>query len=215
MKQHHPNRLDATRETGRFWEHLRRAFAGVLSSNPRNPNKPSTLTKLIMTNSQESDSIAEKPEVVKTEPKSNRWNWRQSATAVQACAASGDLIADFLLIGLPIKTQIEPVEEEVEYSEVYQSWSYIYINDKDSNTIAVCAITISNQDSQDSGFYIEIENGRINSWPNYMVYTFMRTTQRVGNCYQQRNCQWAIDYSNPNNISGYLREVWCSLIFQN
>ena len=104
-----------------------------------------------MTNSQESDSITEKPKVAKTGPKStrwnwktatvavaaanasscllaklyslrqrlNRWNWRQSATAVQACAASGDLIADFLLIGLPIKTQIEPVEEEIEYSEVY------------------------------------------------------------------------------------------------
>lgn len=201
-----------------------------------------------MTNSQKSDSIAEKSEVVKTEAKSNCWNWktatialatavvsaisrlcakldslrrrfnhricRQSVVAVKACATSGALITGFLLIGSPIKTQTQPAEEEIEYSEVYQSWSYIYINDKDSNTIAVCAITRSSQGSRDSGFYIEIKNGRINLWPNYMVHTFMRTAHRVGNRYQQRNCQWAIDYSNPNNISGYLREVWCSLILK-
>ena len=83
MKQHHPNRLDATRKTGHFWEHLRRAFAGKLSLSP---HKPSTLTKLTMTNSQESDSIAEKPEVVQTEPKSNRWNWK-TAIAVTLTAA--------------------------------------------------------------------------------------------------------------------------------
>ncbi len=86
MNQHHPNRLDATRKTGRFWEYLRRAFAGVLSSNQRNQNKPPKLTKLTMTNSQESDSIPEKPEVVKTEPKSNRWNWKTATIAVTLTA---------------------------------------------------------------------------------------------------------------------------------
>ena len=39
-----------------------------------------------MTNSQESDSIAEKPEVVQTEAKSNRWNWK-TVIAVTLTAA--------------------------------------------------------------------------------------------------------------------------------
>ena len=78
-KQHHSNRLDATRKTGRFWEYPRRAFAGVLPSNQRNPPKPSKLAKLPMTNSQEFNSIAKKSEVVKTKFKSKFFHSTASA----------------------------------------------------------------------------------------------------------------------------------------
>ena len=106
MNQHHPNRLDATRKAGRFWEYLRRAFAGVLFSNPRNPHKPSKLTKLTMTNFQKSDSIAEKPEVVQTESKSNRWNWKTATIAVAtACAVT---IAGLFAINPQILRAAEP-----------------------------------------------------------------------------------------------------------
>ena len=96
-KQRHSNRLDATRKTGRFWGYLRRAFAGVLSSNPGNQNKPSKLAKLTMTNSQESDSIAEKPEVVKTEPKSNRWNWKTVIAVTLTAAVNAVSLASAII----------------------------------------------------------------------------------------------------------------------
>ena len=71
MKQRNSNQPNVTRKTGHSWNYFRRAFAGILSPNPRNQNKPSTLEKLSMTNSQESDSIAEKSDAGKTKPKLN------------------------------------------------------------------------------------------------------------------------------------------------
>ncbi len=106
MNQHHPNRLDATRKAGRFWDYVRRAFAGILSSNPRNPHKPSKLAKLTMTNSQEFDSIAEKPEVVKTELKSNRWNWKTATIALATAIAV--TIAGVFAINPEILNAAEP-----------------------------------------------------------------------------------------------------------
>ena len=59
-----------------------------------------------MTNSQESDSIAEKPEVVKTEAKSNRWNWKTATIAVAtACALT---IAGLFAINPKILNAAEP-----------------------------------------------------------------------------------------------------------
>ena len=84
MKQRNSNQPDATRKTGCFWEYLCRAFAGVLS---RNQHKQRNQLKLIMTNFQESDSIAEKFDVVKTKPKSNPCNWK-AAIAVTLTAAA-------------------------------------------------------------------------------------------------------------------------------
>ena len=57
-----------------------------------------------MTNSQESDSIAEKPEVVKTKPKSNRWNWK-TAIAVTLTAAVNAVSLGSVLIQ-PIRRRI-------------------------------------------------------------------------------------------------------------
>ena len=102
-KQRHSNRLDATRKTGRFWGYLRRAFVGVLS---RNQNKQRNQLKLTMTNSQESDSIAEKPEVVKTKPKSNTCNWK-TATIVLATACAVT-IAGLFAINPKILNAAEP-----------------------------------------------------------------------------------------------------------
>ena len=83
MKQRHSNRLDATRKTGHFWDYVRHAFAGILLLlNQRNPYKPPKLTELAMTNFKESDSIPEKPEVVKTEPKSSGWNWKTATITI-------------------------------------------------------------------------------------------------------------------------------------
>ena len=57
-----------------------------------------------MTNSQESDSIAEKPEVVKTKAKPNRWNWKTAIAVTLTAAINAVSLASAIL--QPIRRRI-------------------------------------------------------------------------------------------------------------
>ena len=75
-------------------------------ANRRSSSQREHTLKLTMTNSPESDPIAEKPEVVQTKAKSNRWNWKTATVALAtACAVT---IAGLFAVNPQILRAAEP-----------------------------------------------------------------------------------------------------------
>ena len=93
-----------------------------------------------MTNSPESDSIAEKPEVVKTEAKSNRWNWKTVIAATLTAAVNTISLASAL---------IQPVRQRL------NQWNWR----KKTALVTALAITAGGV------FYQQRAHAAVFSWP--------------------------------------------------
>ena len=162
-----------------------------------------------MTNSQESDSIAEKPEVVKTEAKSNRWNWKTVTVAVAtACAVT---IAGLFAINPKILNAAEPppaTTQPVTGSVSKGNWLYWLI---EGIGLVADAITIKNEiNGEIASIYLDSDtptnpNAKIAVRP-YPEVTRVRSETGIygggpGSVWENRNAEYQQNWEKGNYAS--------------